>query len=61
MELNDDLRGEFNAAYEDLGRRGERVIGFADLQLDQKKYPKGGRLARYDQVASGQRPAASGQ
>ena len=31
-------------AYMDLGRLGERVLGFCDLRLPSNKYPKGYRF-----------------
>jgi len=41
LELNDFWRDQFNTAYVDLGGLGERVLGFCDIRLDAKKYPKG--------------------
>jgi sodium/potassium-transporting ATPase subunit alpha len=40
-ELNDYRRDEFNKAYLELGGLGERVLGFCDMRLDPKKYPRG--------------------
>uniref|UniRef100_A0AC34F6A5 Sodium/potassium-transporting ATPase subunit alpha n=1 Tax=Panagrolaimus sp. ES5 TaxID=591445 RepID=A0AC34F6A5_9BILA len=40
VKLNAQHRADFNAAYLDLGGRGERVLGFADFRLDLKKFPK---------------------
>merc|ERR1712050_414197 len=39
--LNDHWKERFNAAYMDLGGRGERVLGFCDTLLDAEKFPKG--------------------
>ena len=36
--LDDDWKEAFNNAYMELGGLGERVLGFCDLRLDEKKY-----------------------
>jgi len=41
LELNDFWKNQFNSAYMQLGGLGERVLGFCDIRLDAKKYPKG--------------------
>lgn len=41
LELNDFWKNQFNSAYMHLGGLGERVLGFCDIRLDAKKYPKG--------------------
>jgi len=41
LELNDFWKNQFNSAYMELGGLGERVLGFCDIRLDSKKYPKG--------------------
>merc|ERR1719223_1424812 len=41
LELNDFWKNQFNTAYMELGGLGERVLGFCDIRLDSKKYPKG--------------------
>jgi len=41
LELNDFWKNQFNTAYMELGGLGERVLGFCDIRLDAKKYPKG--------------------
>jgi sodium/potassium-transporting ATPase subunit alpha len=40
-ELNTYWKEEFNKAYLELGGLGERVLGFCDMRLDPKKYPRG--------------------
>lgn len=35
------VREDFNRAYLELGGKGERVLGFADLRLDKHKFPRG--------------------
>ncbi|XP_059140983.1 sodium/potassium-transporting ATPase subunit alpha-like [Physella acuta] len=37
--INPEFLDEFDKAYLDLGGRGERVLGFAELQLPAKTYP----------------------
>ncbi|GMT04244.1 hypothetical protein PENTCL1PPCAC_26418 [Pristionchus entomophagus] len=39
--LNADVKKDFQAAYEALGGYGERVFGFADLELDATQFPDG--------------------
>jgi len=39
--LDEHWKERFNAAYMDLGGRGERVLGFCDFKLDAEKFPKG--------------------
>merc|ERR1712121_21513 len=39
--LDEHWKERFNAAYMDLGGRGERVLGFCDYRLDAEKFPKG--------------------
>jgi len=41
LELNEFWKNQFNTAYLNLGGLGERVLGFCDIRLDSKKYPKG--------------------
>ena len=41
VPLNDEWKEAFNCAYLELGGLGERVLGFCDLILDEKEYPKG--------------------
>ena len=41
LELSDFWKSQFNNAYLELGGLGERVLGFCDLRLDPKKYPRG--------------------
>ncbi len=36
-----DWRAAFNSAYLELGGLGERVLGFCDLRLPAKDYPRG--------------------
>ncbi|CAF1374203.1 unnamed protein product, partial [Adineta steineri] len=40
IELNDYWRDAFNQAYMKLGSMGERVLGFCDLRLPIRDYPK---------------------
>merc|ERR1712012_1450024 len=40
-EMNDDWKENFNNAYLELGGLGERVLGFCDYRLDDKKFPEG--------------------
>ena len=40
VAMTDKLRKEFNNAYEELGGKGERVLGFCDLRLNVKKFPR---------------------
>jgi hypothetical protein len=35
------VREDFNRAYLELGGKGERVLGFADLRLSKDKFPPG--------------------
>ena len=39
IPLNNELRDTFLKAYNDLGSLGERVLGFADLELPIDLYP----------------------
>jgi sodium/potassium-transporting ATPase subunit alpha len=41
LELTEYWKNEFNNAYLELGGLGERVLGFCDMRLDPKKYPRG--------------------
>ena len=41
IELNEFWKTKFNTAYAELGGLGERVLGFCDVRLDAKKFPKG--------------------
>uniref|UniRef100_A0A914HYI3 Na(+)/K(+)-exchanging ATPase n=1 Tax=Globodera rostochiensis TaxID=31243 RepID=A0A914HYI3_GLORO len=41
MPFDEGVREDFNRAYLELGGKGERVLGFADLRLDKAKYPRG--------------------
>ena len=41
LELTDYWKNQFETSYEALGGLGERVLGFCDIRLDPKKYPKG--------------------
>lgn len=41
LELNEFWKAQFNASYDKLGSLGERVLGFCDIRLDAKKYPRG--------------------
>ncbi|KAK0402876.1 hypothetical protein QR680_016590 [Steinernema hermaphroditum] len=41
VELDDELKKDFNSAYLKLGGMGERVLGFCDFRLCSKKYPRG--------------------
>ena len=41
VELTNELREEFETAYNELGGMGERVLGFCDRPLDPSKYPAG--------------------
>ena len=41
LPLSDDLVDAFQRAYDDLGQRGERVLGFADLRLSSTEFPSG--------------------
>ncbi|CAL8071426.1 unnamed protein product [Orchesella dallaii] len=40
-ELDEQCKAEFKAAYEELGARGERVIGFCDYRLPPEEFPEG--------------------
>jgi len=40
QEIDDGWRERFKDAYAELGGYGERVLGFCDLRLDSKRYPK---------------------
>jgi sodium/potassium-transporting ATPase subunit alpha len=40
MPMDDEWKEAFNAAYLDLGGRGERVLGFCDLELPEQDFPK---------------------
>ncbi|GMR37075.1 hypothetical protein PMAYCL1PPCAC_07270 [Pristionchus mayeri] len=39
--LDADVKKDFQSAYEALGGYGERVFGFADLELDSSEFPEG--------------------
>jgi len=39
--MNEEWETKFTTAYESLGGMGERVLGFAQLWLDDKAFPKG--------------------
>lgn len=41
IELNAELREQFEKAYLELGGMGERVLGFCQLRLDEAKFPRG--------------------
>lgn len=41
LEMTDFWKNQFNNSYMELGGLGERVLGFCDLRLDPKKYPRG--------------------
>jgi sodium/potassium-transporting ATPase subunit alpha len=41
VELTDEWKVKFNAAYMDLGGLGERVLGFCDFELSTADYPLG--------------------
>jgi sodium/potassium-transporting ATPase subunit alpha len=41
VPLTEQLRDDFQKAYDDLGSLGERVLGFADLPLPTDKFPLG--------------------
>uniref|UniRef100_A0A183CCE9 GAF domain-containing protein n=1 Tax=Globodera pallida TaxID=36090 RepID=A0A183CCE9_GLOPA len=41
VPFDEGVREDFNRAYLELGGKGERVLGFADLRLDKAKYPRG--------------------
>merc|ERR1712214_260656 len=41
LELTEEWKEKFNNAYMELGGLGERVLGFCDLRLDEKKFPNG--------------------
>lgn len=40
-ELDDNWKTQFKSAYENLGEKGERVIGFCDFRLPGDGYPEG--------------------
>lgn len=40
-EMTDEWREAFNTAYLELGGMGERVLGFCDLRLNEKEFPRG--------------------
>jgi len=40
-EMTDEWKENFNTAYMELGGLGERVLGFCDYRLDDKKFPEG--------------------
>ncbi|EGD75712.1 sodium/potassium-transporting ATPase subunit alpha-B [Salpingoeca rosetta] len=40
VPFTDDLRKKYDLGYEDLGRNGERVLGFAHTYLPKDKYPQ---------------------
>merc|ERR1712123_551279 len=41
LRLDDEWKDRFETAYMDLGGLGERVLGFCEFRLDEKKYPIG--------------------
>eukprot|EP00050_Salpingoeca_kvevrii_P005855 m.286007 g.286007 ORF g.286007 m.286007 type:complete len:1103 (+) comp11497_c0_seq1:103-3411(+) len=41
VPMSAERRREFDYGYEDLGRQGERVLGFAMKKLDPARFPKG--------------------
>eukprot|EP00090_Calanus_glacialis_P038504 TRINITY_DN67168_c0_g1_i1.p1 TRINITY_DN67168_c0_g1~~TRINITY_DN67168_c0_g1_i1.p1 ORF type:complete len:1030 (-),score=220.45 TRINITY_DN67168_c0_g1_i1:134-3133(-) len=41
LRLDDEWKDRFETAYMDLGGLGERVLGFCEYRLDEKKYPVG--------------------
>lgn len=41
LAMTDFWRQQFNSSYMELGGLGERVLGFCDLRLDPKQYPRG--------------------
>lgn len=41
LELTEFWKNQFNSSYMELGGLGERVLGFCDMRLDPKKYPRG--------------------
>ncbi|CAF4410974.1 unnamed protein product, partial [Rotaria sp. Silwood2] len=41
VEMNDYWRNQFNSAYLEIGKLGERVLGFCDLHLSSSEYPYG--------------------
>ncbi|CAF4313000.1 unnamed protein product, partial [Rotaria sp. Silwood2] len=41
VEMNDYWRNQFNNAYLELGKLGERALGFCELQLSSSEYPYG--------------------
>ena len=40
VTIDDKIKKEFQKACENLGSRGERVMGFCHLDLDNRKFPK---------------------
>ncbi|KAF7636273.1 NR LBD domain-containing protein [Meloidogyne graminicola] len=41
IPFDENVKEDFNRAYLELGGKGERVLGFADLRLDKKLFPRG--------------------
>jgi sodium/potassium-transporting ATPase subunit alpha len=41
VAINEFWKAQFNNSYMELGGLGERVLGFCDIRLDPKKYPRG--------------------
>ena len=41
LPIDQQMKSSFDAAYNQLGGMGERVLGFCDLKLDREKYPRG--------------------
>ena len=39
VDIDDEFKEQFQMAYETFGGFGERVLGFAQLELDEKEYP----------------------
>jgi sodium/potassium-transporting ATPase subunit alpha len=41
VDLDDDMKANFERAYMELGGMGERVLGFCDFELNKNDFPKG--------------------
>merc|ERR1712242_443532 len=41
VEMTDEWRGKYDKAYEHLGGLGERVLGFAQMWMDEAQWPMG--------------------
>ena len=48
IPLNDNWKDEFQKAYEGLGGLGERVLGFCDIILPAKEFPRGYNFSSED-------------